>query len=204
MSLDNIKNSSRETPIALVGCGILRKEILLLIKKHNWPLVLRLFDSSLHVNFNKLGGVLEKSLAENNDLPTVVFYGTCHPLMDKILLKWNTSRTPGQNCVEILLGKDIFASELEKGAFFLMEDWARRFAYVTGMAFNDNPDVTRQIFQMEHKYLLGLRTPCSGNFTNDAEKASELVGLPLRWMDVALDRLEQTLELTIEQRRQLP
>lgn len=204
MNSDNTKDSAIERQMALVGCGILRKEILFLIKKNNWPLVLRLFDSSLHVNFNKLGKVLEKGLAESNELPTVVFYGTCHPLMDNILLKWNTLRTPGQNCVEILLGKEVFASELEKGAFFLLEDWARRFEYVTGIAFNDKPDITRQIFQMEQKYLLGLRTPCSGDFTNDAEKVSGLVGLPLRWMDVDLDFLEQTLELAIEKRRHLP
>jgi len=57
---------------------------------------------------------------------------------------------------------------------------------------------------MEQKYLLGLRTPCSGDFTNDAEKVSGLVGLPLRWIDVDLDFLEQTLELAIEKRRHLP
>lgn len=204
MNSDNTKDRAIERQMALVGCGILSKEILYLIKKNNWPLVLRLFDSGLHVNFNKLGRILEKGLAESNDLPTVVFYGTCHPLMDNILIKWNTLRTPGQNCVEILLGKEVFASELEKGAFFLLEDWARRFEYVTGIAFNDKPDITRQIFQMEQKYLLGLRTPCSGDFTNDAEKVSGLVGLPLRWMDVDLDFLEQTLELAIEKRRHLP
>ena len=110
----------------------------------------------------------------------------------------------GQNCVEILLGKERFTRELEKGAFFLMADWARRFEYVTGMAFNDNPEITRKIFQMEHKYLLGLRTPRSGDFSDHAEKVSRLVDLPLHWMDVGLDHLEKTLKHTIESCKHTP
>jgi hypothetical protein len=204
MSMDNTRRDPALEPITLIGCGILAKELRYLIKKNNWAISLRLFDSSLHVDFNKLQNALEKGLAEKQDSRTVVFYGTCHPLMDKIIRKGKTIRTPGQNCVEILLGKEIFTRELEKGAFFLMEEWAQKFEYVTGMAFHDNPLMTRDIFQMEHAYLLGLRTPCSGDFVDNAEKVSRLVELPLRWMDVSLNRLEQTLEQTIEQRRLIP
>lgn len=204
MSMDDIQTDPEKMQLNLVGCGILYKELRSLIIKHNWPITLRLFDSSLHVNFNKLQHTLEKWLTKSDNASTIVFYGACHPRMDKILWSNNTLRTQGQNCVEILLGKEIFTAELEKGAFFLMEDWAKRFEHVTGIAFNDKPEVTRAIFQMEHKYLLGLRTPCSGDFTSHAERVSSLVGLPLHWLDVNLDHLEQTLEYTIEQRRTLP
>ncbi|MDA8135088.1 MAG: DUF1638 domain-containing protein [Desulfobacteraceae bacterium] len=204
MSSDNIEDKTIITPMTLVGCGILKKEIRHLIKKNNWPITTKFFDSGLHVNFNKLRSSLEKGLEQNRNSPTIVFYGTCHPMMEKMLEKWKTLRTPGQNCVEILIGKEIFTRELEQGAFFLMEDWARRFEHVTGMAFNDNPAITRKIFQMEHKYLLGLRTDCSSDFTDHAEKVSRLVGLPLRWMDAGLEHLEQTLEELIEQRKHLP
>lgn len=84
-----------------------------------------------------------------------------------------------------------------------MEDWARRFEHVTGIAFNDNPQITREIFQMEHKYLLALKTRCTKDFTENAELVSGLVGLPLRWMDVDLNNLELILERTIERRREL-
>lgn len=201
MNSDNTKENFGDGPITLVGCGILAREIRYLTKKNNWPLTLRLADSSLHVNYNKLKRSLEDGLEKSRNRPTAVFYGTCHPLMDTLVADWRTIRTPGQNCVEMLLGQELFTEELKKGAFFLLEDWARRFEYVTGMAFNENLEVTRSIFQMAHTYLLGLRTCCSGDFTDHAEKASKLVELPLRWMDVDLDHLEQTLERTIEQHR---
>ncbi|MCF6246348.1 MAG: DUF1638 domain-containing protein [Desulfobacula sp.] len=155
----------------------------------------------MHVNFKKLQTKLEKGLKERGELPTIVFYGACHPLMEKVLLRWKAIRTPGQNCVEILLGHDLFTEEIEKGAFFLMEDWARRFKYVTGLAFNDNIEVTREIFQMGHNYMLGIRTPLSQSFVKDAEKASQMVDLPLHWMDITLDHLEKRMEQAIEQRK---
>lgn len=61
-------------------------------------------------------------------------------------------------------------------------------------------DIIRAIFREDRKYLLGLRTPCSGDFTGAAEKAAELVGLPLRWMDVPLDNLEAILQSMLDRK----
>ena len=148
----------REKNLVLTGCGILKKEIKYLIDKNNWPVETHFLDSSLHVDFDKLYRQLGNSLERYSDRETIVFYGTCHPLMHKLLDSAETIRTRGQNCEEILLGKQMFTDELSAGAFFLMEDWARRWDYVTGKAFNKNKDVMASIFQEEHKYFLALRT----------------------------------------------
>lgn len=181
----------------LLGCGILQKEIKFLIEKNAWPLDTEFLDSSLHVNFEKLAHALQTGILRNRGRDIVVFYGCCHPRMDKILETAHTFRTEGQNCVEMLLGRDRFMQELSAGAFFLMEDWALRWDEAIGKTFGDNPDVVREIFQLSSKSLLCLRTPCSGNFSREAEEIGVKIGLPVRWMDVGLEHLESVLRAAL-------
>jgi hypothetical protein len=183
--------------LLLVGCGILKKEVRWLIEKNHWPVDTAFLDSALHIDFDKLLKKLTSTLSRHRERKVIVFYGTCHPLMEKALEKAGTFRTHGQNCVEILLGHALFTEELSKGAFFLFEDWARRWEHLTTKTFGDNLTVAREIFQGDRKYMLCLRTPCSGDFTAKAEQAGAMMGLPVRWMDVPLDHLESVLQTAI-------
>jgi hypothetical protein len=184
----------------LLGCGILRKEVNFLIEKNAWPFDTDWLDSSLHVNFEKLAHALQTGILRNRGREVVVFYGCCHPRMEKILETARTFRTEGQNCVEMLLGRDVFMDELSNGAFFLLEDWALRWDEAIGKTFGNNPAVVREIFQLSNKSLLCLRTPCSGDFSEEAAAVSEKVGLPVRWMDVGLDHLESVLRQAVERK----
>ncbi|MDF1567497.1 MAG: hypothetical protein P1P77_05715, partial [Spirochaetaceae bacterium] len=62
-----------------------------------------------------------------------------------------------------------------------------------------NPDNFKEIFRSEHTYLLGIKTPCSDNFTHAAETISEQIGLPLKWHRADLRYLEEVLVRTIAQ-----
>jgi hypothetical protein len=182
----------------LLGCGILHSEVSYLIRKNNWLLDTEFLDSSLHVNFEKLAHALQTGILRNRTRNITIFYGCCHPRMEKILATAGTFRSQGQNCIEMLLGSDEFMQELGNGAFFLLEDWALRWDEAIGKTFGDRPEVTREIFQLSNKYLLCLRTPCSGDFATAAEEVSRKVGLPVRWRDVQLDSLEQVLSKMVQ------
>ena len=179
--------------LMLIGCGILKKEIRCLIEKNGWPLETCFLDSALHINFENLAGQLTATLDRHRERDRIVFYGACHPLMDRLLEKGRAIRTPGQNCVDILLGHPLFMEELQKGAFFLMEDWARRWEEVVHLTIGHNLSLIRELYQGSHTHLLCIRTPCSGDFNQEAEEAGRLVGLPLQWRDVSLDHLEDVL-----------
>lgn len=183
--------------IRLVGCGILKKEIRLIIRKNNWPIDTLFLDSALHVDFGRLEKALESALAGCCGENVIVFYGCCHPLMDKILEEIGTFRTEGQNCVAMLLGHSHFSEELANGAFFLLEEWALRFDHVMTKTFGGNPKLMKEMFQSDRNHLLCLRTPCSGDFTADAEAAGRKLGVPIRWMDVTLGRLEKVLKKAV-------
>ncbi|HEY3381616.1 MAG TPA: DUF1638 domain-containing protein [Vicinamibacterales bacterium] len=181
----------------LIGCGILQKEIRHLIAKNGWKVTPYFLPSGLHTDFGKLRRALDGSLAAHAGRSRVVFYGACHPLMDRILADGHTVRTPGQNCVDICLGQEVFARELANGAFFLFEDWALHWDRIVGGRQGLPPAVMREIFRDAHTHLLAIRTPCSGDFSAEAEEISQRTSLDLRWMDTGLEHLERTLAATI-------
>lgn len=178
----------------LIGCGILAREVRALIRKNRWYLQTVLLDSDLHNDYCSLERALESSLSAHQANRTVVFYGCCHPRIDEIVAGAATVRTQGQNCIEMLLGHEVFTAQLQAGAYFLVEAWARNWQRVVTHAFGTtNPDVIRAIFHEDRRYLLALRTPCTGDFTEAAEEAGRIADLPVQWMDVSLDHLEHTL-----------
>jgi len=189
-------------PLTLVGCGILRKEVERLIEKNHWNVHTHFLNSALHNYLNRLSIELNQALEEREKLgeKTVVFYGSCHPLIDNYLDNHHTCRTHGQNCIVMLLGYERFMQELEKGAYFLVEDWALTWEPMITACFGSNPAVVREIFHSSHKYILALRTPCNGDFSTAAETAARFVDLPLQWLDVDLDHLESVLADAIQRR----
>jgi len=193
------------SPLTLVGCGIVRKEVEYLIEKNHWNLHTHFLDSALHNYLNRLAKNLNEALAERERKgeKSVVLYGSCHPLMENYLEEHHTCRTHGQNCIVMLLGYEHFMQELEQGAYFLLEDWALTWEPMITACFGKNISVIREIFHSGHKYILALRTPCNSDFTAAAEKAANFVDLPLRWMDVSLDHLQRVIEDAIAQRLSL-
>ena len=191
MSLDNTK-------LQLVGCGILKKEVNYLIQKNNWAIHTDFLPASLHINLKQLADALQQGLARHQNEPTIVFYGACHPRMDIMLNEAHTQRTQGQNCVAMLLGLEEFNRELAKGAFFLLDDWAQRWDDVIFKTFGTNIELIRDIFHEQHRYFLALRTPFSSDFTQEATHISEMLALPVKWLDVNLDYLESVLQATIQ------
>lgn len=184
----------------LLGCGILGKEIRFLVKKNRWSVGTYFLDPSLHIDFAELSRALTAALARHPGRRLHVFYGCCHPRMEQMVAEAGALRIPGQNCVEMLLGPERFVEELAQGAFFLLEDWARRWEQILDKTFGANEHVIREVFQGDRRYLLGLRTPCSDDFQAEAAQAGRKVGLPLRWMDVSLDNLKLVLQTAITRR----
>lgn len=184
--------------VVLVGCGILRREVLSLVEQNDWPVDTCFLDSALHCELDKLSAALERALRKYDGREIIVFYGCCHPLMDRMIAPASALRTEGQNCVDMLLGNERFSRELADGAFFLLQDWASRWEHIVTKSFGTrDAGIIRQIFSVDRTYMLGVRTPCSDDFTADAERAAALAGLPLRWTDVTLEHLEAVLRQAI-------
>lgn len=182
----------------LLGCGIFAKEIALLIEKNHWPLATHFLPPSLHIDLPQLATQLDHALSTHAQPHTLVFYGdACHPRIDALIAPHRACRVAGQNCVAMLLGAARYQQELVQGAFFLLEDWALHWDEAIDQTFGGHRAVAREIFQSAHRYILALRTPCSGDYRAAAEYAAASVDLPLYWEDVALTELEHTLQCTL-------
>lgn len=100
---------------------------------------------------------------------------------------------PGCNCVARLLGPETYRHECEAGALFLLEGWARDWPRWARATFGAEGAVLRELLRADHRYLLGVRTPCSGDFAGAAAEAGRRAGLPVRWLDVGLAELAAAL-----------
>ena len=188
--------------LLLIGCGILEKEIRYLDQKNHWDLELVFLDSVFHCNFQKLAQSLKRTLNNHRNRDCLVCYGSCHPLMDQILDRPGTLRIQSQNCVEMLLGKAFFQKELLCGAFFLLEDWAKKWDFILSQTYTRcRPEVMREIFQSSRNSFLAVKTPCSDDFQLQAEQAATMMQVPLRWKEVTLEHLEAVLTSAIAQKR---
>ncbi|HIJ94309.1 MAG TPA: DUF1638 domain-containing protein [Desulfuromonadales bacterium] len=184
----------------LIACGILKKEVERVFKDQHWSCDRHFLTSSYHFDSEKLQHSLNKIIAGNPDKNVVLLYGSCHPAIDSMP---DVRRVPCQNCVEMLLGKQLFNDELSRGAYFLLEEWAVAWDDILEKTFG-NRQVAREIFQGDRSCLLALRTPCSGDFSAQAEAAAASVGLPLRWLDVSLDHLAHVLKEQLLQEQENP
>ncbi len=189
-----------EKPV-LIGCGIFKAEIDYLCEKNNWSFDSHFLPASLHIDFKALKNELTTALACYPQRDTRVFYGACHPFMAQILNDYHTQRTEGQNCVEMLLGRERFMSELEQGAFFLLEEWVLHWESTLLKTFGHHPSVVQEIFQQTHRYFLCINTPCSHDFSTQAQHIGETIGLPVKSITVSLDFLEHTLQNLLNQKR---
>ncbi|OHD12766.1 MAG: hypothetical protein A2086_07250 [Spirochaetes bacterium GWD1_27_9] len=180
----------------LIGCGILKKEINYLIEKNNWEIEVFYLDSSLHINFDKLYNGLKFFLEKFKDREKYVFYGCCHPQIDDLLKEYNCKRTIGQNCIEILLGNELFTEELTNGAFFLLEDWCLRFDFIFKEFLCWKEEMVKMVLKSEHKYFCCIKTPCSNDFYNESDVISRKYDIPIKWLNVNLDNLNNILKQT--------
>ncbi len=188
-----------EERLMLVGCGVLKKEICYLINKNQWPVDTDFLNLELHNDYILLEATLRSTLRKYYGRKTVIYYGECHPNMAKILKDTNTIKIPCDNCIEILLGKELYISELSSGAYFLLDEWMHNWKHEVEKAIGKNPEIVKQIFHEDRSYLLCIRTPCSGDFKAVAEETGTTLGLPVRWVEVNLNNLESVLEHTINQ-----
>ena len=120
-------NKSR--PI-LISCGILRKELEILIEQKELDVEPIFLDPGLHLVYSELEKELLSTLEKANDLPNngiIVIYGDmCHPRTKKIVTPTpHTVTVDALNCIDCLLGghKELVKVDPKGNHFFLSPGW---------------------------------------------------------------------------------
>lgn len=123
--------------------------------------------------------------------------GLLPPLPDLPAYRPDRPCPAGCDCVSLLVPPGKLAGELGDGALFVLEDWARGWSQWAEAALGASGDVVREMLGHDHRSLVCLRTPGSGDFTAEAAEAGRCAGLPVRWLDIDLDHLAASLTAAV-------
>ena len=108
---------------AIIACGIFEKEIEALRFELDFPFEAHYLGAGLHVDFDDLLGALvaelEKCQADGSK-GTIVVYGQCLPLIEKILKPYHAALAACHNCVDAFITRKGMEKKANEGLFFYL------------------------------------------------------------------------------------
>lgn len=121
-----------QQPVALILCGALAREVIALVRRHDWQVELFGIAAGHHLFPERIAPAVERRLREL--IPrferVIVLYGECGTggQLDALLERYNVPRIAGPHCYEFYAGPAA-ATLLEEqpGSFFLTDFLVRSF-----------------------------------------------------------------------------
>ncbi len=179
-----------------IACSIFRKEIEYLKEQKLIDMPVRYISSMLHMDPEELDKRIKKA-TENEQLKgndIVLVFGDCCPNMTEIGHANNIHRSTGLNCVEILLGRDLFRQMRSDGVFFLMHEWTLRWQEVFQHEIGLEGDNARSLMNDMHTKFVYLDTGLSPVPGKHLAEISEYCGLPVEIMKISLNTLMKKIK----------
>lgn len=143
-----------------IACSIFKKEIEGIKNDVTFDADCVYHSSMLHMHPDELDIKLKadkkKYLSENKNI--LLLYGDCSPNINNIEDNKNVLRTPGVNCIEILLGKKQYRKLNREGAFFLMPEWTLRWKEVFQTELGLNSEIAPDFMREFHRKIVYLDT----------------------------------------------
>lgn len=179
-----------------IACSIFTRELETLKKERKIDCSLFFLDSLLHLQPQLLNRTLTPLIRRqrSHGNAVVLVYGDCHPFMDKVAADLGSTRTPGQNCCEILLGTKEYKKRIREGAFFLLPEWVLKWENIfqSQMGLKDK-QTARSFMGSMHTHMLYLDTGLQEIPHDVLTGFSEYCGLPVRFLTVDLDHFLQNI-----------
>nr|WP_320194279.1 DUF1638 domain-containing protein [uncultured Desulfobacter sp.] len=173
--------------ITVLACSIFRREIEALIDTGELIVDAHYINSMMHMRPEKLSTVLDAATKRmtQDGKKIVLMFGECHNRMDKYHSRIDVQRVKGCNCVEIILGKERYATLLKEGAFFLMPEWIGRWKEIFNDELGLKGDIGKEFMQEMHKFFLYVDTGLAPVPEQTLNEISQTLGLP--WKSIRTD-----------------
>ena len=196
----NFNEMKSLNPTVCIACSIFKKEVELLKQKNHLNLPVTFLDSMMHLEPEKLHRLLETHLveAQKKGNQVLLLFGECHPFAQEQSSLPGVSRTNGNNCIEILLGKKRYRELRKKGYFFLLPDWALKWkeTYLTNPT--QKGENSLELMAEKHSKLVYLDTGLTPVPKDDLKAFSEYSGLPWEVMKVNLEPLKKAIRESLD------
>ena len=177
--------SDRANRTAFIICGALAREVLAIIKRHNWPVDVAGVSALDHMYPERIAPDVEKQLLNLRDQykRVIVVFGDCgsRGALDALLEREGIERVAGPHCYEMYAGQGFHdLMEEEPGTFFLTDFLVRGFrgTIMKGLGLDRFPQLKEDYFR-NYKRLVYLVQHEEPELLARAEQISDYLELPL-------------------------
>lgn len=183
-------------PIVVICCAVFQPEVQALLQ-HNWPdLAISFQNSMLHMKPDKLAIRLDTLIQEElrQGHKVLLVYGDCCMGMAALTERPGVVRVRGNNCCDLLLGRDEYRRLSHEGAFFLFPEWTHRWRHIFSVELGLNQDNATSLMGDMHRKLVYLDTGVIPVPTGELLECSRYCGLPWETLTVSLEPLRKAIQ----------
>ena len=177
-----------KSKMVCIACSVFKKELEALLKSGEIDFPIQFLDSMLHMQPVELNRCLTQCINEPKlkDSNIMLIFGECHNDMKKYESSSRIYRVNGCNCVEIILGNELYWKLQKEGVFFLLPEWTLRWKEIFEKELGLTDEIAKDFMQEMHSKLLYLDTGQMPVPVNHLKNASETLGLPWEVLKVDL------------------
>jgi hypothetical protein len=181
--------------IAVICCGVFQTEVTALLRRDLPDVAIRVLNSMLHMNPEKLALRLDEIVADEvgQGHKVLLVYGDCCMRMTALAELPGVARVRGNNCCDLLLGNDEYRRLSHEGAFFLFPEWMHRWLHIFTAELGLNRDNATSLMGDMHTRLVYLDTGVVPVPEGDLVACSRYCGLPWEVLKVSLEPLSAAI-----------
>jgi hypothetical protein len=201
---NEVSGSLVRDKMAIIACGALAREVLLLQARHGWHADVLAVPSLLHNEPDRIPAAVLKRIREARGRyrRTVVVYGDCGTggQLDTLLEAEGVERIAGPHCYEMYAGSQFEAIMAETpGTFFLTDYMVRSFDHlvIEGLGLDRHPELRDDYFG-NYRRVIYLAQEDNAELRARAEWAAAQLDLPLEIRQVGYGELETRLVKLME------
>jgi hypothetical protein len=185
--------------VAIIACGALAREVLVLQARHGWHADVLGVPSLLHNEPDRIPAAVLQRIREARERyrRLVVVYGDCGTggQLDALLEAEGVERIAGPHCYEMYAGSQFDAIMAEApGTFFLTDYMVRSFDHlvIEGLGLDRHPELRDDYFG-NYSRVIYLAQEDNAELRARAEWAAAQLDLPLEIRQVGYGQLEKRL-----------
>jgi Protein of unknown function (DUF1638) len=173
------------TPVLVIACGALAREIVALKRLNGWSaLDIQCLPPELHNRPDQIPGAVQDAIVAGRERYDHIFvaYADCGTggLLDALLREERVERLPGAHCYEFFATAPEFErmSDAEPGTFYLTDFLVRHFdrLVIAGLGIDRHPELAGEYFRNYRKLTYLVQAPDAG-LALAARAAAEKLGL---------------------------
>lgn len=186
--------------LTIVSCSVYAPELTSLSRSGKISYPIRFADSSLHMRPDSLQSRLQAIINEERSegRSVVLLYGDCSCTMSGLTSQPGVYRVKGNNCGDILLGKERYKTLMKEGALLLFPEWVDRWRQILLNFPGMGEELACSVMQDVHKKFAYINTGLRPVPNEHLRACSTYFGLPYEIVDVNLHNIEKLLSEAID------